>query len=440
METRKHIYRFLFGLMASLIVGACLDELDIETLGDEDYKGMLVIESVLSNEMKTQMVYLSRSDVRLDLETDTIYSPYLPLGNRPLDSVNMEEGATIRLLASNGTEFTFAEGQKGRYFSNEPFALQMGVDYTLEITTNTGTEYASDPIRVEGTSEVTNVYAEKAVSETGVEGVAIYVDSDPQEGTSEYYRYTYEETYKIVAPYWSPSDFVLSNYDPCGLPFPTYTLQVLPRETENRVCYNTVASNSISQLSTVGNPSGQVSKNMVRFIGKDNFIISHRYSILVKQQVQSAEAYSFYETLKSFSQSEDIFSQVQPGAIYANVHRKDGTNENVLGYVEAVGASERRLFFDYEDFFPGEELPPYPFDCSFQTSTESHPSYCAPGPNPCPLSVIERVNNGLITFFSEYDEALVPLASCPGPFVFVARICGDCTLLGENVQPDFWEE
>jgi len=268
------------------------------------------------------------------------------------------------------------------------------------------------------------------------------VDSEPIEGNAQFYRYTFEETYKIVSPNWSSREFVLTNYDPCALPVPTYDLQVVEKEVENRVCYNTVPSTSIEQLSTAGSPESHISKHMVRFIGKDNFIISERYSILVQQQVQSADAYSFYETLNSFSQSDNIFSQIQPGAIYANVRRKDGTNENVLGYVDAVGVSDMRLFFNFDDFFPEEELPLFPFDCNFTSIPESHPSYCAqfPEPNPCPESVIERVNIGTISYFSAYDENLAPNATCPGPYIVVPRICGDCTLLGSNVEPDFWIE
>jgi len=346
-------------------------------------------------------------------------------------------------LGDNGAEYLFTEGEEGTYLSNQQFALEMGVGYTLEIETSNGREYVSDPLSVQGKSQLTNVYAEKAVSDTGVEGIAIYVDSEPTQGNPQFYRYTFEETYKIVSPYWSSREFVLTNYDPCALPVPTYDLQVVEKEVENRVCYNTVPSTSIDQLSTSGASDSNISKHMVRFIGKDNFIISERYSIMVQQQVQSADAYSFYETLNSFSQSDNIFSQIQPGAIYANVHRKDGTSENVLGYVDAVGVSDRRLFFNFEDFFPDEEdLPAFPFDCVLTSIPESHPSYCSQGPvsNPCPESVIERVNINTISYYSPYDEDLVPLATCPGPYIVVPRICGDCTLLGDNVEPDFWVE
>jgi len=442
MKFLKGSYHIILGIIFLTFLGACLDELDIQTLGNEEQEPALVVEAVLTDELITQKVYLSRSSFRLDLETDTVYNPYIPLGSRPVDSVDMEGGATVRVLGDNGVELNFAEGDEGIYLSNQPFALEMGVGYTLEIETSNGLEYVSDPLSIQGKSELTNVYAEKAVSDNGAEGVAIYVDSEPTQGNPQFYRYTFEETYKIVSPNWSSREFVLTNYDPCALPVPTYDLQVVEKEVENRVCYNTVPSTSIEQLSTAGSPESHISKHMVRFIGKDNFIISERYSILVQQQVQSADAYSFYETLNSFSQSDNIFSQIQPGAIYANVRRKDGTNENVLGYVDAVGVSDMRLFFNFEDFFPDEELPLFPFDCNFTSIPESHPSYCAqfPEPNPCPESVIERVNIGTISYFSAYDENLAPNATCPGPYIVVPRICGDCTLLGSNVEPDFWIE
>lgn len=438
--------KITFGIILVLVLGttlcACIDELDIVTLGDGNDSDMLVVEAILTDELKTQIVYLSRSDDRLDLETDTTYNRYIPVGIGVYDSVKVETGAEVKVLGDNGTEYDFTEGEQGSYLSNQPFALEIGVNYILTVTTKAGISYVSDTLNITGTSEVTDLYAERAVNDAGKEGVAIYIDSEPLQGTSEFYRYIYDETYKIIAPKWTGLDFKLTNYDPCALPSPTYELEIVPREVQNQICYNTISSNTIELKSTIGNSNSGVKRHMVRFIEKDNFIITHRYSILVKQLVQSAEAYSYYETLKSFSQSESIFSQVQPGAIYANVHRADGASENILGYVEAVGVDEKRIFFDFEDFFPGEDLPPYPYGCPLESSPESHWSYCADGLNSsnCPLSIIERIALGSISYYETYSESLVPNSICPGPYVYVTRVCGDCTLLGDNTAPDFWEE
>jgi hypothetical protein len=145
MKLYKGLYRIILGIMFLVTLGACLDELAIDTLADDGQTAALVVEAVLTDEMITQKVYLSRSDVRLDLETDTVYNPYIPLGSRPVDSVDMEGGATVRVLGDNGMEYQFTEGSEGTYLSNQPFALEMGVGYTLEIETGNGQEYVSDP-------------------------------------------------------------------------------------------------------------------------------------------------------------------------------------------------------------------------------------------------------------------------------------------------------
>ena len=422
-------------LLVVLTFSACVEEIEIDTLNENESQSALVVEAALTNELITQKVYLSRSSVNLDLETDTVYSPYIPLGSRPFDTVDWEIGATVTLLSESGEEFKFTEAEDGVYLSNTPFALQMGVNYTLDISRNNGQEYESDPISIQGISRVTNVYAEKAENDNGEEGIAIYVDSEPLEGNAKYFKYTYAETYKIVAPFWQNFEFELTNYD--GIDdVVDYDLEVVEKETEDRICYNTVSSNTIDVFSTDGVSEGNVTKHKVRFITKDNFIIAQRYSILVQQQVQSADANSFYKILQSFSESDNVFSQIQPGGIYANVHRKDGAFENVYGQVEAVGVTDQRIFLNYEDFF-SEETPPYAFNCGFETAKLfNFPT------DPCPQGLLARIDLGTVSYYSDYRESLVPNANpiCVGPFIFVPRICGDCTLLGSNIKPDFWVE
>jgi hypothetical protein len=111
----------------------------------------------------------------------------------------------------------------------------------------------------------------------------------------------------------------------------------------------------------------------------------------------------------------------------------------VLGYVEATSVSEQRIYLDYSDFFPGEDLPPYPFPCFEESAPESHISYCFTGLNAdtCPPSTIERIDAGIITYTGLNNDNI---GECPGPYTFIARVCGDCTLLGSTEVPDFWIE
>ena len=416
-----------------------MEELDLETLQVENFEEMLVVEGVLSDEVKNQEIFLSRSDIRTDLERDTVYNQFLPLGIFYKDSVNFERNASVSLAGDNGVTYVFAEGSPGTYTSLESFALQPGVGYELQVVTQDGQAYRSSQLVLPGKASLDAVYAEKGENQLGSQGIQIYVDSSPFSNTSPAYRYTYEETYKIIAPEWHPEEFVLTNYDPCALPAPTYTLEIKPKEVQNRVCYNTVASNSIIQPSSLNQLSSSLRRFPIRFINRDNFIISHRYSILVKQMVQTPDAFSFYERLNRFSDVETVFSQVQTGALRSNVYNTADEGEIVLGYVEAVSVSEKRLFFNYTDFYPGEPLPPYPFNCGYHSSPESHVSYCFEGMsfNNCPQSIIERVNLGTISYIGNNDANI---GTCPGPYIYVARLCGDCTLLGSNTEPEFWIE
>jgi hypothetical protein len=145
-------------------------------------------------------------------------------------------------------------------------------------------------------------------------------------------------------------------------------------------------------------------------------MLSHRYSILVKQFVQSPEAYAYYETLKGLTQSStDIFSEDQPGFLAGNISALDDPNENVAGFFEVATVDEKRIFFNYEDFFPGEELPPYILNCVPTISSGE--------------DLARTLENNTHVF---YD--------INGGIRTVPRECGDCTALGSNKIPDFWEE
>lgn len=436
MKLNRYIKHFYFlGLIVCL--NSCVEELDIENITD-DGDGMLVVEATFTDKLEKQQVFLTRSVGRLDIETDTTYFRFRPLGLGLQDSVEYENNARVNLIGSDGSSYDFMEEEQGVYSSTQEFALQQDVEYNLQISTANNLDYESTILSLPSTAGLTNLYAERITNDLGVEGIQIFVDSEPTGGDPTNYRYTYDETYKIIAPFWQEDDFFLSNYDPCALPVPTYDLEILPREVQNQICYSTVQSNTIiqSEVQTNGN---SLRRFPVRFIPKDNYVTTHRYSILVRQHVQNSESYGFYKALKEFSENDNLFSQVQPGPLEANVRRTDGSRETVLGYVDATTVSERRIYLEYNDFFPGEELPDYPFICFLESAPESHVSYCFTGlnANTCPPSVIERVDDGIVTYVGANDDNI---GECPGPFVFVARVCGDCTLIGQNTPPDFWEE
>lgn len=411
---------FLIGTALS-----CIEPFEFQT---ETFEDALVIEASLTNELKRHQVLLTRA-VRFE---DSIFSP--------------ERNAQVRILDEMQNIYEFQESEPGTYISEIDFAAQKGVRYTLTVETNDGTSYSSDDESFESESEIDDVYVNRETNDEGEDGLFIYADSFDSSGESQYYRYEYEETYKIIAPFWTPLDFELTNYQPCN-PDPCdtriiYDLEIVEREQEEETCYNTVGSSKIIQTSSAGLSESRVERFPVRFIPGSDFILTHRYSILVKQYVQSANAFSYYQSLDDFSSSQSVFSEIQPGFLEGNISVQNNTEKRVLGYFEVAHVSEKRIFFGYRDFYPDAPFPLYIKKCiPFSTPLE-HISYCyscGPVMNLCPESLIERMARNSITYVDGNEDMLVGIA-CPGPYVVVERECGDCTALGSNIVPDFWVE
>jgi hypothetical protein len=298
------------------------------------------------------------------------------------------------------------------YFSSVPFVAEMNKNYTLSITTADGRSYRSETMQLPiADTTIDQLYAERIVDDNGVEGMGIFVDTFDTSRGSNYYRYDFVETYKIIAPLWSPEDVVFVIQLSSGPDF-----AVILREREERVCYGNERAKTINVTNTLNLSQDRLSHYPIRFIGRDNYMLSHRYSILVKQFVQSPEAYAYYETLKGLTQSStDIFSEDQPGFLAGNISALDDPNENVAGFFEVATVDEKRIFFNYEDFFPGEELPPYILNCVPTISSGE--------------DLARTLENNTHVF---YD--------INGGIRTVPRECGDCTALGSNKIPDFWEE
>ncbi|MGB5317294.1 MAG: DUF4249 domain-containing protein [Robiginitalea sp.] len=395
---------------------SCVESVELEEQRTPD---LLVIEASLTDELKNQQVRLTRS---FGFETD---------------SVPPETQAQVVVETDQEEAFTFRHSGNGIYISDRIFAVESGRTYELVIEAADGTIYRSSQERLPGTARIDNLYAERQPNDNGTDGVFIYLDGTPQTEGALYYRYEYEETYKIIAPDWTPQDFLLTDYDPCANPI-EYNLEIVPRTEEQQTCYKTVPSTRVLQndVTTLANP--EIRRYPVRFLGATDFMISHRYSILVRQFVHSAKAFSYFQSLNDFSDSESVFNSVQPGFLSGNIEAINRSEAPVIGFFEVASVREERLFFSFEELFPDLEKPPFITNCVPTSSPEAHPSFCAPmPPNPCPQSIVEFVNLGLIAYISPNDEGL---GACPGTYAYVKRECGDCTVLGSNEVPEFWIE
>lgn len=361
----------------------------------QGFDDVLVVNSVITNENKRHEVLLSRS-YRFEDEN----------GPEP------EEGASVVMRVGNGDQFLFEEIQAGRYLSLEAFAAELNNDYKLSITTNDGKSYESNSMQLPTASTaIDEVYVERTINDNGVDGLGIFVDTFDPINNSKYYRYDFIETFKVIAPFWSPYDIVYIGESVFGPQF-----NVILREREERICYGSARPTFINVVNTLNLSEDRLTKQLVRFIPSDNYIISHRYSILVKQYVQSPEAFAYYEALADLIQSSSaVFSEDQPGFLAGNLFSVDNLNEKVVGFFEVATIDEKRIFFDYQDYYPDEELPAYAVDCIIAERGDTE-------------ELKEVVLDGTAVF---YDQ---------NPLRTTRRACGDCTVLGSNKAPEFWIE
>lgn len=390
----------LFLLLASALLHSCIEPFQIE---QTDFKSYLVIEATITDEDKPQQVLISRT--------------------YPLDTVqsNPESNAVVQLSDSNGGAYTFTEAENGRYVSTDSFAAVAGQEYTLSVKTADGNNYVSDTAVMPPPTEITRVYASRELKDGLEDGIFIYVDSYDPSGNSKYYRYEYEETYKIIAPFFSAFELYIVTEDPNPV------AGVRGRQEQELTCFTTeLSNNEVVQTKTTALDEDMVTRFPVRFINRENYIISHRYSILVKQYVQSREAYEYYETLAALSGSESLFTQIQTGFLEGNIRSEGSNEENVLGYFQLSSVSQKRLFFNYTDFFPGERLPDYQLECTITS--------------PQLADLVVQIELGLQKFWGGTDEDNPEIIQYTGPYLMVQAGCGDCTVLGSNVKPDFWQE
>jgi hypothetical protein len=397
----------LYYFIALLFLSSCVEEIDFEI---ETFESALVIEATITNEEKQQLILLSRT-----FQTED-------------DGPSPEQNASVSISAG-GNNYLFEEIEPGKYLSTSAFSAQSFMDYELNITTSNGRSYSSSPTQLSQSTEIDAVYAARESAAEGIDGMYIYVDSFDPTGNSKYYRYTYEETYKVIASRWVLEDLVLTNADLCLVDLrPT-------RPQEERICYNTVPSNNINQFSTNLLAEDRVTKHLVRFIDSENFIISHRYSILVNQYIQSSEAYSYYETLNNFASEGSIFSQVQPGFFEGNISSDTNPNEKVIGFFDVSSVSSKRIYFNYEDFYPDEPLPQLGYSCDEIEHFRIGAGGCG--------TLIGGLLTDNVVYSSGAAKIKDPISGefvTVGPYFMVLRECGDCTALGSNVVPDFWEE
>ncbi|WP_299211836.1 DUF4249 domain-containing protein [uncultured Aquimarina sp.] len=400
------LIRVLVLISVCSTLNSCIDPFEIET---ENFENILVISATITNEVKNQEILLSRT---FRFEDDG-----------PLS----EQGATVKVIEDASIEYIFEENSPGTYRSVQEFAASSGKEYQLSVQTSDGKSYVSDKVTLPQETSIERIYAQRITNDTGVEGLGIFVDTFDPTGNSQYYRYEFEETYRIITPLWYPFDIEVTAEGAESFEF-----GLVNRSENQKVCYANNVSNNIKIINTTIFEEDRITALEVNFIPAQDIRIDNRYSILVRQYVQSREANGFYEILSNFSESESLFSQIQPGFIAGNITSESNQDDKVLGYFDVSSVSEQRIFVDRDDFLT--DLPRFALECELVEIKKG-------------LDEVITFHQRIGAFIDSNEVRYLPDAPpTPGePIVFpgvlryfIPRACGDCTALGVSTAPDFW--
>ncbi|TCI95024.1 DUF4249 domain-containing protein [Tenacibaculum sp. M341] len=393
---KRNTLHILFFLIM-VLNNSCVEPFENENIAFDD---LLVVEARITNENKHHIIKLSRT-----IQIDSI-------NNIP------EKQSIVCVIDEAQNVYNFSEISEGIYKSDVTFEAALGKKYKLNIKTKDKGEFTSTFESITGVSEIKNINYSIEENNLKEEIIQISLDSKSLEKNARYYLFEYEETYKLVAPYWTPFELELVPYPPENI--------LVKSDQGGHVCYKTDFSNKIIQSETQSLSEGDLKGFVVRSISTQNYIVAHRYSILIKQYVQSLEAYSFYQALKRFSESEGIFLENQVGFIQGNITSENDDNRQVIGFFEVSSVSEKRIFFNSEDLNI-DVINNYPEECILVT-----PAVLSGDGESKPL--LNALSNG----YQYWDLNSNVSDTMPGPYYVVNDSCADCRFVGEAEKPDFW--
>lgn len=359
------------------------------------YEEAIVVEATLTNELKTQEIKITKTSRFEDTQ------------------IQSENGAIVVVKDNQNNEYSFKENN-GIYKSETEFQIAPNREYTLEIKTTNGKIYKSAPEVLTTVTPIQSVVPTLTTNRDNETGVQINVNSYDATATSKYYRYEYEESYKIVAPRWNPYKVITTGPE---------SVEVILNTGDNRICYSTKSSTDIILANTNDQTEDRVNLP-IRFIEEKNYIIGHRYSILVKQYVENLAAYTFHKTMRDIASSASILSPKQPGVIAGNIKCISDSNTKVIGYFDVSSVSEKRIFFNYDDFFPGKPAP------YFNTCDNIPFLFCFRGIGCEGESMIYNIDANTMAYISNNGNN----------YILTPVECADCTSFSSNIVPPFWVE
>ena len=315
MKQIKSLY-FVLCLMACVCsLSGCIEEYEAD-ISEED-SDLLVVEGTIYS-LHWNTFILSR--------TQALNSSY---------SRQMVRGAKVSVRGSDGSEYK-TQSNDGFYFCWID-ALAPDAEYYLHIEAD-GEVYESEPQKPLRTEKIADV---RGVQNTPESHIDVLVTPDPpfESGKTNYYAWTYDETWEVHA------DYTTTIYFDTSIMKPVFKANQFPERGWKDAAGTT---------STVGaslSYEGQHIRRLKMYeLDRSDERVYYRYSGLVHQRAITKAEYE-YELARHQAGSEmgGLFTPL-PSALPTNI-RCLTSQKHVIGYVGcSLNTTDYRFFLNPEDF------------------------------------------------------------------------------------------
>jgi len=354
----------------------------------------IVIDGFINTGGDSTIIKLSRT---FKLESKAVTTP--------------ERGAIVVVEVEGAASYTLPElSSKPGVYAIPSISQDQTKKYRLRVRAKDNKEYLSDFVESKVSPPVTITYDFRHGN------LNIYTNTYDATGKSQYYNYTYNETWQYRAP--QESVIKIENKQLVYRHYP---------QDDIYNCYHHLPSSKITLATTTRLTEDRLADNLIIDILPTSQKVQIEYSVLVKQTVLTRAGFDFFETLKKNTEQVGSIFDAQPSQIYSNIKCTTNGADVVIGFISAGTVTEKRILLVANNFpfdFVGR-----PFDQYCEDNTE-----------------VLSVSKHKALLFDPVQTEYIPLQTVPEWLPLPSNIratkilsCADCRLQGgTNVVPPYW--
>ncbi|MBK5280169.1 MAG: DUF4249 domain-containing protein, partial [Bacteroidia bacterium] len=310
------------GFVFILVIG-CIDPYEPPHINQGD--AILGIDGFINTNGKSRIT-LTRSQNLLDTA-----------------DLQFESNAFVSIEDENGNLSFLKEEEPGKYGLEAKSFNDL--KYRLHIRTTDSNEYVSDFVALKNSPAIDSISWDINTEK----GVQIYINTHDAENKTQYYRWTFEETWQYTSAF--VSTFIFENHT------------AVLRKDDIYTCWKTHASDKILAGSSTNLLQDIIVGFPIASIEQKAEKTRYKYSILVKQFALSVEAFEYWEQLKKTTEDLGTIFGPLPSRVLGNIRCLTEPNQPVLGFISGGTVTEKRIFISSINLpTPSQYITPY-IDC-----------------------------------------------------------------------------